>query len=219
MAAGWVKNSRFGSANRKVVMLVIADYATEDASEIGIDVPEGWAVAWVSIARIADDAELSPATVRRVLADMQAAGVIRREHRGRRFGFGGRTTDAIWIHFGRSFVTQSDLALNLSGKPVDDPDPVSEPDETAPTAEPVSAQIQGGYRSHPQGGYRSPGERAEPTEEPPTNRQDHPRYVTPDRARARSGTNRSSSDGGPDPPPAAGHRHGAPPTGGREGTA
>jgi hypothetical protein len=199
MAAGWVSNSRFGSANRKVVMLVIAGYATEDASGIGIDVPEGWAVCWASVARIAADAELSPATVRRVLADMEAAGVIRRQHRGRRFGIGGRTTDAIWVEYGRPFFTQTGLALNLSGNPVDSPEPPAETGKPggddqglALNPEGVSAQPDGGVSAHLVSTQNL-------QLEPPKNQQHQLTYLTPDRAReARQA--RSASGGGPAPP-------------------
>lgn len=201
MAAGWVSNSRFGSANRKVVMLVVAGYSTEDASGIGIDVPEGWAVCWASVARIAADAELSPATVRRVLADMEAVGVIRRQHRGRKFGIGGRTTDAIWIEYARPFVTRAGLALNLSSKSVDNPGAPSGPDETgaddhglALNPEGVSAQPGGGVSAHLVSAQNL-------QLEPPKNQQHQAAYVTPDRARGRRRP-RSSSGKGPAPPAA-----------------
>jgi hypothetical protein len=204
MAAGWVSNSRFGSANRKLVLLVVAGYATEDASAIGIDVPDGWAVCWASITRIAEDAELSPATVRRVLGEMEAAGVIRRQHRGRKTGFGGRTTDAIWVEYGRPFVTQTDLALSLSGNPVDDAQKqlpaLPEPDETDTLPEglplnggPLSAQPEGGLSAHLVSAQ-------EPSEEPPKNRQRSPwEPASSTRVRTRDEP-RSSSDVGPASP-------------------
>lgn len=199
MAAGWVSNSRFGSSNRKLVMLVVAGFATEDASAIGITVPEGWAVCWASITRIAADAELSPSTVRRVLADMETAGVIRRQHRGRKHGFGGRTTDAIWVEYARPFFTRMDLALNGSGKPVDDPDPLAETGEPDTEqgglplkSEGVSGQTRGGVSAHLVSAHNR-------QEIPHSNRQDHVGELPHARTRARRRT-RSSSDGGPAPP-------------------
>lgn len=198
-AAAWVSGSRFGSANRKLVMLVVAGYATEDASAIGITVPEGWAVCWASIARIAADAELSPATVRRVLSDMEAAGVIRRQHRGRKHGFGGRTTDAIWIEYGRLFVTRTDLALNPSANPVDGDDPLAETGEPDTTGGGLPLKSEG-VSAHPREGVSAHLVSAQNRQvNPQSNRQDHVGKQPHARAREAPRT-RSSSDGGPAPP-------------------
>jgi ribosomal protein S25 len=124
MAAGWVKHCRLGGASRKAVMLVIADYATENGDAVGVDVPEGSAVCWAGIAEIAANAEVGASTVRRILADLEGAGVIRRMHRGRRWGIGGRSTDLIYIEYARPFMDitsyRSDRALTPVDASVDD---------------------------------------------------------------------------------------------------
>jgi hypothetical protein len=181
MAAGWVKHCRLGSAARKAVMLVVADFATEDGSAIGVDVPDGSAVCWASIAAIAEHAEVGASTARRVLTDMEAAGVIRRSHRGRRYGTGGRTTDAIWLEYARPFVNLARLPLAESGKPVDDGQPSAVDDGTAGDGLALSEP---GVSARSAGDLVLAGEQSEPTREPPTNRQQpHPGNATHDRAR------------------------------------
>lgn len=136
MAAGWVKHCRLGNANRKAVMLVIADYSTEDGSAVGVTVPEGNAVCWAGIAEIARNAEVGESTCRRILVDMETAGVIRRQKRGRAWGVGGRTTDLIFLDYARPFMQVSaantfrpDRALTPVDDAVEDAPQVDQPGE------------------------------------------------------------------------------------------
>lgn len=102
MVSGWVKKSTLGSGPRKGVMLVIADYCNEEARQLGVLVPDGHAVCWAGVHQIAAEAEVSEKTVRRVLDDMEEAGIIRRERR--HDGRGWRTYDLIWIEYARRFA-------------------------------------------------------------------------------------------------------------------
>lgn len=196
MAAGWIKHCRLGSPVRKAVMLVVADFATEDGSAIGVDVPEGQAVCWAKVSVIAEYAEVGESTARRVLTDMEAAGVIRRVHRGRHGGYGGRTTDAVYLEYARPFVTLAVLTalpLAASTKPVDD-DPVAVADcprtpvdkEPARPGLPLAVE---GLSARPRAKLVLACEQSEPTREPPTNRQDHLGNGTHDRARGRAPPN------------------------------
>lgn len=144
MAAGWVKHCRLGSANRKSVMLVIADYATENGDAVGVEVPEGSAVCWAGISEIAASAEVGESTVRRILTDLEAAGVIRRAKRGRRWGIGGRTTDLIYIEYARPFMTLEPLRSQRAVTPVDE---AVEDEHGTADDDGVTAHLEGGYRS------------------------------------------------------------------------
>lgn len=73
-----------GSATRKVVLLALADHASE----------KEW-VCWHSQATLARETELGERTVRRALADLEALGLISRQRRGSVRG--GRTTDLITL--------------------------------------------------------------------------------------------------------------------------
>src|SRR5690606_16715697 len=76
-----VKSRRFGSTSVKALMLVLADYADTEWS------------CFVGQRRLAFEAEVGERTVRRILADLEARGMIRRH---RRVGEGGfRTSDRI----------------------------------------------------------------------------------------------------------------------------
>lgn len=76
-----VKPRQTGNASRKAVLLVLADYADELWS------------CWPSQQRLADETELGVRTVRRVLAELEDAGLI---HRKMRRGEGGhRSSDRI----------------------------------------------------------------------------------------------------------------------------
>jgi hypothetical protein len=209
MVSGWIKNCVLGSGTRKGVMLTIADYCTEDAESIGVSIPEGWSVCWAGIETIAAKAEFTPRTVRRVLDEMEDAGVIRRERRHDRFGH--RAFDLIWIEHARRFVDLSGWAPETPGayrtdsplgagnaptEPVDDPTGLPE------------RQAALGERQTGLGDSDAAHIRNSRHLEPPTNQQHHPGHSTPDRARERRRT-RSSSDGGP-APPATGTRHDRP---------
>lgn len=112
-ASGWAKKCRTASPTHKLVLLIVADYATDKAGAIGITVPDGHAVSWAGIDEIALDCDMSPRTVIRVLADLQRDDFIRRDRRyvrNPRYGQCDqpqmiRTTDAIWIDYSRAYVT------------------------------------------------------------------------------------------------------------------
>lgn len=118
-ALTWAKATTTGSASRKLVLLVLADYADE-----------AWS-CWPSQATIAEETELSVRQVRRILADLEEAGIVRREQRRRDDGY--RTSDRI-------FLTSPD---NLS--PEISPDMVSPKPPTSPATvsseTPVSPDI------------------------------------------------------------------------------
>jgi hypothetical protein len=79
----WARNARTGSVGRKAVLLVLAEYADEADS------------CYPSQATIAAATEQSVRTVRGQLADLEAAGLLRREHRARPDG--GRTSDRYYL--------------------------------------------------------------------------------------------------------------------------
>lgn len=76
-----VRSHRVGSANRKALLYVLADYAAADWS------------TYVGQARLAAETELGERTVRRILAELEADGLIRRERRYQTTR--GRTSDRI----------------------------------------------------------------------------------------------------------------------------
>lgn len=201
-------------------MLVVADYCTEDGRAVGVDIPEGWAVCWAGIDTIAAESEYQERTVRRVLDDMEAAGVIRRERRTGDRGY--RQFDLIWVEHARRFVDLTDS---------DRPDQTTESDNSYRTQSPVgpAADPRTPTQYPPDGPVDNPPEpaglpdsdvaptglwrhglpdsdacpphppiRKNPQLEPPTNHQDHPGNVRPDRTRARRRTRSSSK--GPAPP-------------------
>jgi hypothetical protein len=109
-ASGWAKQCRLGSPVRKVVLLVLADYATDDARQAGVAIPHGWAVAWPAVSTIAEDAEVSRATAYATLGWLAEHAVIGREQR---FDASGRQkTSGYWIEWGR-------MPLDLGGVPSD----------------------------------------------------------------------------------------------------
>lgn len=194
MASGWVKKSTLGSGTRKAVMLVVADYSTEDAAAVRIVVPDGWAVCWAGLDVIAKDAEVNERTVRRVLDDMEAAGVVRRERRHDEHGW--RAHDLIWLEYGRRFADLTDW------HPTDKPDRTTSPLGAADGAPgPVDGAVDDGAgeprqvdsEDAPSGLPRqrlvdsgdSPLKRKNRQVEPPGNQQHHPENATHDRARAR----------------------------------
>jgi DNA-binding transcriptional ArsR family regulator len=67
-ALAWAKKQKAGSATRKFVLMAIADYADEHGK------------AYPSVARLAEDTELSDRSVQRALKDLEEAGLLRIEH-------------------------------------------------------------------------------------------------------------------------------------------
>lgn len=90
-----VKAHAFGSVARKAVMLVLADYA--DAA---------WST-FVGQARLAFETDLGERTVRRLLAELEQEGLLRREPR---YVAGHRTSDRITLQ--RSLIL--DLPANVA---------------------------------------------------------------------------------------------------------
>ncbi|MDP1795199.1 MAG: helix-turn-helix domain-containing protein [Acidimicrobiales bacterium] len=82
-ALNWAKRVTVGDATRKSILLVLCDYADEQAS------------CFPSQATIAAESEAAERTVRRVLAEFEAAGIIRRERRSG--GHYGRGSDRIFL--------------------------------------------------------------------------------------------------------------------------
>jgi Helix-turn-helix domain len=79
----WARKYAAGSATEKVLLLVLANYANE------------FGVSWPSQKTLADETALGERTVRRVLADMERRGVIRRIVRRR--DNGSRQSDQILL--------------------------------------------------------------------------------------------------------------------------
>ena len=82
-AISWALDYAAGSVTEKVLLLVLANYANE------------FGVSWPSQKTLADQTALGERTVRRVLADMERRGVIRRIVRRR--GNGSRQSDMILL--------------------------------------------------------------------------------------------------------------------------
>jgi hypothetical protein len=82
-AITWALDYDAGSVTEKVLLLVLANYANE------------FGVSWPSQKTLADQTALGERTVRRVLADMDTRGVIRRIPRRR--GNGSRQSDMILL--------------------------------------------------------------------------------------------------------------------------
>ena len=82
-AITWALDYAAGSVTEKVLLLVLANYANE------------FGVSWPSQKTLADQTALGERTVRRVLADMEGRGVIRRIVRRR--GNGSRQSDMILL--------------------------------------------------------------------------------------------------------------------------
>lgn len=85
-ALSWAKRTTAGGANRKAVLMVLADYADEDGS------------CYPGQERIAAESEVSVRTVRRILAEFEERGLIVRKARG--VPGGGRTSDRIYLVMG-----------------------------------------------------------------------------------------------------------------------
>lgn len=85
-ALAWARTVTTGTSNRKLVLWVLADYADE-----------AWS-CYPGQKRIAAETELGERTVRRVLAELETAGLITRQERRRDDGY--RTSDRIVLQPG-----------------------------------------------------------------------------------------------------------------------
>lgn len=81
----WARRAKTGSVGRKAVLMVLAEHADEADS------------CFPSQAVLAEATEQSVRTVRTQLAQLEEMGLIRREHRSRQGGSGGRTTDRFYL--------------------------------------------------------------------------------------------------------------------------
>jgi hypothetical protein len=88
----WAKRQTVGSSGRKLVLLVLADYATyrEDIEPEGSD---GRHFAWAGQRTLARDAEMTDRSVRTHLDALETAGLIRRVAQGG--DGGGRRADLV----------------------------------------------------------------------------------------------------------------------------
>jgi DNA-binding transcriptional ArsR family regulator len=77
----WAVKQKTGSASRKAVLLALADRANKDTGRCD-----------PSIARIAEDTELSAATVKRALGDLEESGLVERLRRKTEDGADRSTT-------------------------------------------------------------------------------------------------------------------------------
>lgn len=116
-ALNWAKSVTVGSACKKAVLLVLADYADHEWS------------CFPSQATIAAQAEVGERTVRRILADWEDQGVIHRTHRKARDGR-GRSSDRIYL-----------LPAALAGRTHDQP--ASHDDQPATGARPTGQAVAG----------------------------------------------------------------------------
>lgn len=105
-ALNWAKNVTVGSATKKAVLMVLADYADHEWS------------CFPSQARIAEEAEVGVRTVRRILTEWEQEGVITRRHRIAKEGR-GRTSDRI-------FLQPASLAARTTKRPGDADQPATE---------------------------------------------------------------------------------------------
>ncbi len=103
VAAKWAKRQRVRTTCR-VVLNALADYADKGGR------------CWPSQATLAAETGLAVRTIRLVLAELTAAGIIARTHRGN--GMGGRATDLIVLHLEGDF----DLVA-VPADPVEAPEP------------------------------------------------------------------------------------------------
>lgn len=115
-AMKWAKRQRIRTTCR-IVLNSLADRADKDNK------------CWPSQATLAADTGLAVRTVRLVLAEMEAAGIIARQHRGN--GYGGRASDLITLNLEHDF----DLL-----------DAVDDAADEAPFAAPDAGINKGAYR-------------------------------------------------------------------------
>lgn len=116
VATKWAKRQKVRTTCR-VVLTALADYADKAGR------------CWPSQATLASDTGLAIRTVRLVLAELTAAGVISRTHRGN--GSGGRASDVVVLNLGQEF----DLLIVEA-------DPIAQSDFPADDA----GKVEGGYR-------------------------------------------------------------------------
>lgn len=104
----WAAGTTCGSASKKLLLLTLASYADEH-----------WA-CWPSQVTLAEVTELGERTVRRLLAEMEDDGLLRREERRRADGY--RTSDRIILRPPPAIVAAepepSPTDDNLTGQPV-----------------------------------------------------------------------------------------------------
>ena len=113
-AITWALDYAAGSVTEKVILLVLANYANE------------YGISWPSQKTLADQTALGERTVRRVLADMDTRGVIRRIPRRR--GNGSRQSDMILL---TAFEGRKPAPPGL----LDDD---AEPDNSGPSKQPAN---------------------------------------------------------------------------------
>jgi hypothetical protein len=97
-ALTWAFAIEVGQSTRKLILIALADYADDEHR------------CWPSQAKLAARAECSVDTVQRHLDTLEAAGLIRRESRGRQGG--GRGTDMYVLAVG----TDSTLSRKMRGR-------------------------------------------------------------------------------------------------------
>lgn len=114
-SVAWAKRTAFGSPTKKLVMLVVADACDAEWS------------CFPGQATLARQTELGERTVRRLLAELEADGWLRRERRQR--ANGSRTSDRIYL--------VPDGPATAAGNPRPEPDPLPAADGR-PTGQPVS---------------------------------------------------------------------------------
>lgn len=118
----WAQRTTFGSPTRKVLMLLVADYADEDWS------------CYPGQATLAERTELGERTVRRLLAELEEEGWLRRERRQRPDGY--RTSDRIFIL--RDGPSEQPATVAAPDLPANEAAPYRPPDAALPAS--VAAQ-------------------------------------------------------------------------------
>ena len=151
-ALNWAKRVTVGSASKKAVLMVLADYADQDWS------------CYPSQATIAEEAEVGVRTVRRILAEWEQEGIITRHHRSAPDGR-GRTSDRIYLQpaslTARTTKRPGDADLPANGAPLsgqgladDPPENHQEPQvpviaPAAPTRRQVDADFEDWWLEYP----------------------------------------------------------------------
>lgn len=138
-AITWAYKTEVGSAPRKAVLLVLANYADEEAS------------SYPSIQRIAEMTELKTTAVKDALRDMAAMGVIRKEFRARANGSSTSTRyhlDLNWVGVAtRPLPSRETTPRGSAGDPP--PNTKTQPEEKTPRTMPAARVEASGRRSRP----------------------------------------------------------------------
>jgi hypothetical protein len=206
-AAVWIGNSIMPSANYKGVLTQLALAATDKGARVGVEVPEGCAVTWQANEVTAHRAQVSEKTVRRVVADAEARGIVRRERRyvrNPRWDEPGqppkiRTTDLVWFDTNRApYITPEDETAHASKARAGKRGGVASAQRRAaqqaaaaladvadqsPQAPALRGHLLGGSEDICLGAQRTLGVRAIPSSDPPVTGIDHSRDGTTDRTR------------------------------------